>query len=54
VPAGTSQGEVTTLAEGDAGLAGHLAGKTVQRAIFVQDKLLNIVVTAISGRTAQE
>jgi leucyl-tRNA synthetase len=44
VPAGTSEGEVTRLAEGDAGVAGHLAGKTVAKVIFVQNKLLNVVV----------
>jgi len=44
VPAGTSQGEVTKLADADAGAAAHLAGKSVVKVIFVQDKLLNIVV----------
>ena len=44
VPAGTSQGEVTKLAEADAGVAVHLAGKAIVKVIFVQDKLLNIVV----------
>ena len=44
VPAGTSQGEVMKLAEADAGVAAHLAGKTVVKVVFVQDKLLNIVV----------
>jgi len=44
VAAGTSQGEVMKLAEADAGVAAHLAGKTVVKVIFVQDKLLNIVV----------
>ena len=44
VPAGTSQGEVMKLAETDPGVAAHVAGKTVVKVIFVQDKLLNIVV----------
>ena len=44
VPAGTSQGEVMKLAEADPGVAGHVAGKTVVKVIFVQDKLLNVVV----------
>jgi len=44
VPAGTSQGEVMKLAEVDPGVVAHLAGKTVVKVIFVQDKLLNVVV----------
>ena len=44
VPAGTSQGEVMNLAEADAAVPAHLAGKTVVKVVFVQDKLLNIVV----------
>ncbi len=44
VAAGTGQEEVLKLAEGDAGVAGHLAGKSVRKVIFVADKLLNIVV----------
>ena len=32
------------LARADAGVAAHLAGKTVVKVIFVKDKLLNIVV----------
>jgi leucyl-tRNA synthetase len=44
VAAGTSQGEVMKLAEADPGVAAHLAGKTIVKVIFVQDKLLNIVV----------
>jgi len=44
VAAGASQEEVMKLAQADAGVAGHLAGKTVQKVIFVPDKLLNIVV----------
>jgi hypothetical protein len=31
-------------AQADAGVAGHLAGKTIRKVIFVADKLLNIVV----------
>jgi leucyl-tRNA synthetase len=44
VAAGALQEEVMRLAEADAGVAGHLAGKTVRKVIFVADKLLNIVV----------
>jgi len=44
VAAGTGQEEVLKLAEGDAGVAGHLAGKSVKKVIFVADKLLNLVV----------
>jgi leucyl-tRNA synthetase len=44
VPAGASQEEVMKWAQADAGVAGHLAGKTVRKVIFVADKLLNIVV----------
>ncbi len=44
MPAGASQDEVMKRAQADAGVAGHLAGKTVRKVIFVADKLLNIVV----------
>jgi leucyl-tRNA synthetase len=44
VTAGASQEEVMKLAQADAGVAGHLAGKRVVKVIYVQDKLLNIVV----------
>ena len=44
VAAGASQDEVMKLAQADAGVAGHLAGKPVRKVIFVGDKLLNIVV----------
>ena len=44
VAAGASQEEVLKLAQADAGVAAHLAGKTVRKVIFVGDKLLNIVV----------
>ncbi len=44
VAAGASQEEVMKLAEVDGGVAGHVAGKTVRKVIFVGDKLLNIVV----------
>jgi len=44
VGAGTSQDEVMTLGQAEPGVAAHLAGKTVRKVIFVQDKLLNIVV----------
>ncbi|HTA57866.1 MAG TPA: leucine--tRNA ligase [Candidatus Baltobacteraceae bacterium] len=44
VAAGASQEEVMKLAAVDAGVAGHLNGKTVRKAIFVADKMLNLVV----------
>jgi len=44
VAAGSSQEEVMKLAAADAGVAGHLAGKTVRKVIFVGDKMLNVVV----------
>jgi leucyl-tRNA synthetase len=44
VASGTTEGELTTLAKSDAGVAGHLAGKSIVKVIFVQDKLLNFVV----------
>ncbi len=44
VAAGSSQEDVMEKAKADAGVAGHLAGKTVRKVIFVQDKLLNLVV----------
>jgi leucyl-tRNA synthetase len=44
VPAGSLQDEVMKLAAADAGVAGHLAGKTVRKVIFVADKMLNVVV----------
>jgi leucyl-tRNA synthetase len=44
VPSGTSQEEVLKLAQADAGVAAHLVGKTIVKVVFVQDRLLNIVV----------
>ena len=44
VAAGTGQEEVMNLAQAEPGVAGHLAGKTVRKVIFVADKLLNVVV----------
>jgi leucyl-tRNA synthetase len=44
VAAGASQDEVMKRAQADAGVAGHLGGKTIRKVIFVADKLLNIVV----------
>jgi leucyl-tRNA synthetase len=43
VAAGTGQDEVLKLAQGEAGVAGHLAGKKIVKVIFVRDKLLNVV-----------
>jgi leucyl-tRNA synthetase len=44
VAAGATQDEVMTLAKTDTAVASHLAGKMVAKVIYVQDKLLNIVV----------
>ena len=44
VAVGVTQEDVMKLASGDAGVAGHLAGKTIRKVIYVADKLLNIVV----------
>jgi len=44
VAAGASQEEVMKLAQADAGVAAHLAGKRIVKVIYVQDKLSNIVV----------
>jgi leucyl-tRNA synthetase len=44
VAAGASQDEVMRLANADPGLQAHLVGKTIVKLIYVQDKLLNIVV----------
>jgi leucyl-tRNA synthetase len=45
VAAGSLQEEVMKLAAADAGVAGHLNGKTVRKVIFVADKMLNVVVS---------
>jgi leucyl-tRNA synthetase len=42
--AGIGQDEVMKLAQADSGVAAHLAGKTIVKVIYVQDKLLNLVV----------
>jgi len=44
VAAGALQDEVLKLAQTDAGVAAHLAGKRIVKVIYVADKLLNIVV----------
>lgn len=44
VPVGTPQDEVLRLAQADPSVAAHLEGKSVVKVIYVQDKLLNIVV----------
>ncbi len=44
VAAGTVEEEVVRLAQADAGIAAHLAGKRIVKRIFVPDKLLNFVV----------
>jgi leucyl-tRNA synthetase len=45
VPRGAEERQVRSAAEAEAGVAAQLAGKTVRRAIFVPDKLLNLVVS---------
>jgi leucyl-tRNA synthetase len=45
VAAGTREEEVIKLAQADAAIAQHLAGKRIVKRIFVPDKLLNLVVT---------
>jgi leucyl-tRNA synthetase len=44
VAVGTAQEDVLKLAQAEPGVAAHLAGKRILKVIFVQDKLLNIVV----------
>ncbi len=44
VVAGAGEDEVLSLARADAGVAGHLGGKSIAKVIFVKDKLLNLVV----------
>ena len=43
IAVGASQEDVLKLAKADPGVAGHLAGKTERKVIYVQDKLLNLV-----------
>ena len=45
VPAGAAQDAVSAAARNEASVAGHLAGKTVRKEIFVAGRLLNIVVS---------
>ena len=42
--AGASQEEVLRLAQADAAIAAHVAGKAIAKVIYVQDKLLNVVL----------
>jgi leucyl-tRNA synthetase len=44
VASGAAQEEVLKLAHADAAVAEHLAGKRLLKVIYVQDKLLNLVV----------
>jgi leucyl-tRNA synthetase len=44
VAAGSGGEEVEKLAQADAAIAPHLAGKSIVKRIFVPDKLLNLVV----------
>jgi leucyl-tRNA synthetase len=50
VAAGASEEEVMRLAKADAGVAAHLAGKSIVKVIYVADKLLNIVVKESSEK----
>jgi leucyl-tRNA synthetase len=45
VGAGLGQEDVLQLAKADPGVAAHLAGKKIVKVIYVQDKLLNLVVS---------
>ena len=44
VATGKSQGEVVKLGEADPGVAAYLKGKKIVKVVYVQDKLLNMVV----------
>jgi len=44
VAVGTAGEEIEKLAQADAVIAPHLAGKAIVKRIFVPDKLLNLVV----------
>jgi leucyl-tRNA synthetase len=44
VAAGATQDEVLKLAQADPSIAAHITGKKLVKAIYVQDKLLNLVV----------
>ncbi len=44
VPAGAGQDEVLELAKAEPNVAKHLEGKEIRKVIYVQDRLLNIVV----------
>ena len=44
VPVGLGQEEVVKLARQDAGVASYLEGKRILKVIYVQDKLLNLVI----------
>jgi leucyl-tRNA synthetase len=44
LPVGTPQDVAQALAQADSGVAKHLEGKTLVKAIWVQDKLLSLVV----------
>jgi leucyl-tRNA synthetase len=44
VPHGSSEDEVKAAALADANVQAHTAGKTVVKAIYVQGKMLNLVV----------
>lgn len=44
VPAGSDQAAVEAAAKADAKVAGYLDGQTIKKVIYIQDKILNIVV----------
>jgi len=44
VGAGTSQDEVMVMIKGDERLAGQIEGKEVAKVIYVQDKIINIII----------
>ena len=44
VPAAAAQADIEAAAKADAGVAPHLAGKTIRKIVYVPGRLLNIVV----------
>jgi len=44
VPTGAAQAEIVAVAQAEATIAPHLAGKTIRKQIFVPGRLLNLVV----------
>ncbi len=51
VPAGSSEADALAWAKGEANVARYLEGAQLRRVIYVQDRLLNLVVSASRGRS---